>query len=122
MLGVYASAAVILLASLVLGTALLRIVGLSAHTWLSGVVGFAALVIACPLLIRLPGRATTLAILLGIALIAGCSTCGGRTAVPGTRGALVGGRGQAPRRRRRARPASAVPRQPASSESPRSWS
>ena len=66
MLGVYASAAVILLASLVLGRALLHIVGLSVHTWLGGVAGFAVLTIACPLLIRLPGRGITVAVLLGL--------------------------------------------------------
>jgi hypothetical protein len=70
MLGVYASAAAILLASLVLGRALLHVVGLSVHTWLGGVVGFAALTIACPLLIRLPGRGTTVAVLLALITIA----------------------------------------------------
>ena len=71
MLGVYASAAAILLASLVLGRALLHIVGLSVHTWLGGVVGFAVLTIACPLLIRLPGRGITVAVLLGLVMIGG---------------------------------------------------
>lgn len=70
MLGVYASAAAMLVASLVLGRALLHVVGLSVHTWLGGVVGFAALTIACPLLIRLPGRGTTVAILLALITIA----------------------------------------------------
>jgi hypothetical protein len=70
MLGVYASAAAILIASLVLGRALLHIVGLSVHTWLGGVVGFAVLTIACPLLIRLPGRGTTVAVLLALITIA----------------------------------------------------
>src|SRR5919201_5293129 len=69
MLGVYASAVVILIASLVLGRALLHIFGLSVHTWLGGVVGFAALTIACPLLIRLPGRGTTVSVLLGVITI-----------------------------------------------------
>ncbi len=71
MLGVYASAAAILIASLVLGRALLHVVGLSVHTWLGGVVGFAVLTIACPLLIRLPGRGVTLAVLLGLVTIGG---------------------------------------------------
>jgi hypothetical protein len=70
MLGVYASAAAILIGSLVLGRALLHIVGLSVHTWLGGVVGFAALTIACPLLIRLPGRGTTVAVVLALITIA----------------------------------------------------
>src|SRR3954464_15483620 len=69
MLGVYASAAAILVASLVLGRALLHIVRLSVHTWLGGVAGFAVLTIACPLLIRLPGRGVTTAILLGLVTI-----------------------------------------------------
>src|SRR3954453_10787977 len=69
MLGVYASAAAILVASLVLGRALLHVVGLSVHTWLGGVAGFAVLTIACPLLIRLPGRGVTTAILLGLVTI-----------------------------------------------------
>ncbi len=71
MLGVYASAAAILVASLVLGRALLHLVGLSVHTWLGGVVGFAVLTIACPLLIRLPGRGATVAVLLGLVTIGG---------------------------------------------------
>ena len=54
-----------------LGRALLHIVGLSVHTWLGGVVGFAVLTIACPLLIRLPGRGITVAVLLGLAMIGG---------------------------------------------------
>jgi hypothetical protein len=70
MLGVYASAAAILLISLVLGRALLHVVGLSVHTWLGGAVGFAALTIACPLLIRLPGRGATVSVLLGVITIA----------------------------------------------------
>src|SRR5436190_7441715 len=70
MLGVYASAIAILLASLVLGTALLRLLGRTTPTWLPGAVGFAALTVASPLLIRLPGRAATLSVLLAITLIA----------------------------------------------------
>ena len=70
MLGVYAACAAILLASLVLGSALLHLLGRAAPTWLSGAVGFAALTVACPLLIRLPGRATTLAILLALLILA----------------------------------------------------
>jgi len=69
MLGVYASAAAILVASLVLGRVLLHVAGLSVHTWLGGVVGFAVLTIACPLLIRLPGRGTTVAVIVGVVTI-----------------------------------------------------
>ena len=70
MLGVYASALAILLGSLVIGTALLELTGRGRPTWLSGAVGFAALTVASPLLIRLPGRGTTLAILLGVVFLA----------------------------------------------------
>ena len=70
MLGVYASAAAILLASLVLGRALLHLLGRTQATWLSGAVGFAALTVAAPLLIRLPGRAATVAVAVGVAVLA----------------------------------------------------
>jgi hypothetical protein len=70
MLSVYASAAAILLASLVLGRALLHLLGRTEATWLAGAVGFAALTVAAPLLIRLPGRAATVAILVGVAVLA----------------------------------------------------
>jgi hypothetical protein len=70
MLGVYASAATIVVASLLLGRAGLTVLGLTAPTWLSGAVGFAAMTIVFPMLIRLPGRAATASILIGLALIA----------------------------------------------------
>ncbi len=70
MLSVYASAAAILLASLVVGRALLHVLGRTQATWLAGAVGFAALIVAAPLLIRLPGRAATVAVLVGVALAA----------------------------------------------------
>ena len=76
MLGVYASAAAILLASLVLGRALLHLLGRTQATWLAGAVGFAALTIAAPLLIRLPGRAATVAVLVGVAPGPRCITSG----------------------------------------------
>ena len=80
MLAIYASTALILLASLLIGRAILvaarlaagrRDAGLAARPdWLSGAVGFAALVTVTPFLLRLPGRATTTAILLGLLLVA----------------------------------------------------
>ena len=70
MLSVYASAAGILLASLVLGRALLHLLGRTEATWLAGAVGFAALTVAAPLLIRLPGRGATVAVLIGVAVLA----------------------------------------------------
>jgi hypothetical protein len=69
MLGVYASAAAILLASLLLGRAGLTLLGLRKRTWLAGAVGFAGLIIVAPILIRLPGRGTSASIVLGVAVI-----------------------------------------------------
>jgi hypothetical protein len=70
MLGVYASVAAILVASLVLGRTALCLLGLRIHTWLAGVVGFALLIVVCPLLIRLPGRGTTLVAVIAVITIA----------------------------------------------------
>ena len=42
--------------------------GRTETTWLAGAVGFAALTVAAPLLIRLPGRAATVAVLVGLAV------------------------------------------------------
>ncbi len=70
MLSIYACTLLICAASLAVGRAILVALGRPRPPWLSGVTGFAALVVAAPLLIRLPGRATTAAILIGLAVIA----------------------------------------------------
>ena len=70
MLPIYACALIVCAASLLAGRAILALLGRRRPAWLSGATGFAALVVAAPLLIRLPGRATTAAIVLGLALIA----------------------------------------------------
>jgi hypothetical protein len=67
---VLGSAFLVLAASVVAGRALLRAFGRERPTWLQGSVGFALLVIVAPLLIRLPGRATTATIIIAISLIA----------------------------------------------------
>jgi hypothetical protein len=95
MIAVYATALLILLASLAIGWALLALLGERRLTLLSGAVGFAVLVVVCPLLIRLPGRATTAAILLALLLFAATivirrSLEAGRAAGPrGTAGPAV---------------------------------
>ena len=66
---VLGTALLIVVASFIAGRALLFALGRSRPTWLSGAVGFGVLVIAAPLLIRLPGRATTAAIILLILLL-----------------------------------------------------
>jgi len=73
MLSIYACSLLICAASLAIGRAILVALGGPRPAWLSAATGFAALVIAAPLLIRLPGRATTAAILIGIAVIAGAA-------------------------------------------------
>jgi hypothetical protein len=65
-LAVYANAALIALCSLVVGRAILAVGRWPRPAWLSGATGLAALVIVCPFLIRLPGRATTAAIVIGV--------------------------------------------------------
>src|SRR5206468_3504559 len=73
MLAIYGTAILIVAASLVAGMALLRLLGRERPTWLSGAVGFAALTVAAPILLRLPGRAATAAILLFLLLAAGAA-------------------------------------------------
>lgn len=68
MLSIYASAAVILAASLIGGRAILALTRWRSPAWLAGVTGFAALVVVSPFLVRLPGRGTTAAIVLALAL------------------------------------------------------
>ena len=71
MLAIYASTALIAAASLVIGRAILAVCGWPRPAWLSGATGFAVLVIVSPFLVRLPGRATTAAIVLGALVLAG---------------------------------------------------
>jgi hypothetical protein len=70
MLAIYASTALITAASLLIGHAILGLLGWQRPAWLSGATGFGVLVVLSPFLVRLPGRATTAAILLGLLVIA----------------------------------------------------
>lgn len=70
MLAILASAALILAASLLLGRALLTLARWPSPAWLAGATGFGALVVVAPLLVRLPGRGTTAAVVLGLVVIA----------------------------------------------------
>jgi hypothetical protein len=67
---VIGSAIVVLAASVIAGRALLRAFGRDRPTWLQGGIGFALLVVLAPLLIRLPGRATTATIIVALLLLA----------------------------------------------------
>lgn len=53
------------------GRVVLHALGASRPTWLAGAVGFAALIIAAGLLVRLPGRAASAAVVIGLLLGAG---------------------------------------------------
>ena len=70
MIAIYVSAALIILASLLVGRAILLVCGWRRSPWLSGAVGFAALVTLAPFLVRLPGGATTAAVLVGLLVAA----------------------------------------------------
>jgi hypothetical protein len=65
-LATYASLAVVCVASLLVGRAVLAICGRREGTWLAGPVGLAAIVTASGIAIKLPGHATAVAITLAI--------------------------------------------------------
>src|SRR5687767_3046461 len=69
MIAILGTALLFIALSLIWGRALLHLLGQRRPTWVSGAVGFAALIVVAPLLIRLPGRATTAAIVIGIATL-----------------------------------------------------
>ena len=66
MLAIYACAALILAASLLLGRAILDLLDWPRPAWLAGATGFAALVVVAPFAIRLPGRGLTAAIVIAV--------------------------------------------------------
>jgi hypothetical protein len=65
MLAIYACTALILAASLLLGRAILGLLEWPRPIWLAGATGLGALVVIAPFLVRLPGRATTAAVVVG---------------------------------------------------------
>lgn len=79
MIAAWAVAALIVVASVLLGRAILIALGETRRLDLAPVVGFSALVAAAPLLVRLPGRATTAAILLALAVLMAVITIAMRT-------------------------------------------
>ncbi len=70
MLAIWLSALIICAASLIAGRAFLVVVGRPEWSWLSAPVGFGLLIVVAQPLIRLPGRAVTAAIIIGLALVA----------------------------------------------------
>ena len=59
------------IACLAAGRIVLVLLGAARPTWLAGAIGFAALTVAAALLVRLPGRAATAAVVLVLVLVAG---------------------------------------------------
>src|SRR3712207_350820 len=69
MLEIYLCTALILIASLLVGRALLLLCRWQGPAWPAGATGFAALVVLAPFLVRVPGRATTAAIVIGALVV-----------------------------------------------------
>ena len=70
MLGTLVSALLIVVASVVIGRALMLAIGWRRPEWVAGAVGFAALVVVAPFLVRLPGRGLTAAVVLALITVA----------------------------------------------------
>ncbi len=70
MLGTLLAAVLIVLSSVVIGRALMLALGWKRPEWVAGAVGFAALVVVAPFLVRLPGRGLTAAVILAVVAIA----------------------------------------------------
>jgi hypothetical protein len=71
MLGTYASAAFVCVGALLLGQAVLRLCGATRWSWLSAPVGLAAMILIAIPALHVPGRATAIALVLGVVLLAG---------------------------------------------------
>jgi hypothetical protein len=70
LLGVYASAAVLIAASIAAGQAILALCGRREFSWLAGPVGLAALLVVGGIAIKLPGHGTAVAIALSVLVLA----------------------------------------------------
>lgn len=70
MLEIYACTALIVAAAVLVGGAILAAIGRPGSDWLGPAVGLATLIVVAALTIRLPGRAPTAAIVLGVVLVA----------------------------------------------------
>jgi hypothetical protein len=73
--------ALIVAASLLLGSAIMAIAGLPRHSAVGPATGISALLVICGIAVKLPGHAVTAAVVVGLALI-GCFVVFGRTRLP----------------------------------------
>jgi hypothetical protein len=81
MLSALLAGALIVVASLLLGSAIMAIAGLPRHSAVGPATGISALLVICGVAIKLPGHAVTAAAVTGVALV-GCFVVFGRTRVP----------------------------------------
>src|SRR3954466_7703444 len=81
MLSALLAGALIVVASLLLGSAIMAIAGLPRHSAAGPATGISALLVICGIAIKLPGHAVTAAVVTGLALI-GCFVVFGRTRAP----------------------------------------
>src|SRR6058998_3465422 len=81
MLSALLAGALIVVASLLLGSAIMAIAGLPRHSAAGPATGISALLVICGIAIKLPGHAVTAAVVTGAAL-AGCFLIFGRTRLP----------------------------------------
>ena len=95
--------ALIVVASLLLGSAVMAIAGLPRHSPVGPAAGISALLVICGIAVKLPGHAVTAAVAVGVALI-GCFVVFGRTRAPAGSGADRGDRHRDRRRSRRGDP------------------
>ena len=69
MIGAYASVAVVCVASVVVGQAILALAGRRHRNWLAGGVGLAALLVVAGIAVKLPGHGTAVAVALAATLV-----------------------------------------------------
>jgi hypothetical protein len=81
MLSALLAGALIVAASLLLGSAIMTIAGLPRHSAAGPATGISALLVICGIAIKLPGHAVTAAVAVGLTLI-GCFVLFGRARVP----------------------------------------
>src|SRR5919106_216818 len=81
MLSAVLAGALIVAASLVLGSAVMAIAGLPRHSASVPATGISALLVICGIAVKLPGRAVTAAVAVGVALVA-CVIVFGRSRAP----------------------------------------
>jgi hypothetical protein len=70
MIGTLVAAVLVVVCAVVIGRTLMLALGWKRPEWVAGAVGFAALVVVAPFLVRLPGRGLTAAVILGMITIA----------------------------------------------------